>query len=292
MTIDGALRGGVQALRRVGTDWEAAWLETELLLAHVVQQERTWLVAHGGDSLSPSKERVFSRLIERRTRHEPVAYLLGKKDFCGLSFEVNRHVLIPRPETEKMVDLVREADGSTLVWDVGTGCGAIAVSVRRFLPHATIVASDVSRHALSVAEKNAERLLAKDQTVYFFQGSLLTRAIQYFIITHRPTRLIILANLPYLPLSDRQVLEKDVVDFEPSKALFTGEEGNALIIKLMKQLARFFVHDRIDMRMMFEFDPPQTGALRSVARNMFPDAKIEVHRDHCGRERFLLIDTT
>lgn len=291
MTVEEALKKGQESLKKPGIDLDGAWLEAELLLAHALKRERTWLIAHKEEPLLPSKERGFLRLVERREQHEPIAYLLGQKEFCGLSFEVNRHVLIPRPETEGMIELIAgNTDDRTTVWDVGTGSGAIVVSAKKALPHAKMIASDVSRRALSLAKENAVRLLGASHGIEFLQGSLLTRAIEQSIIDTNPAKLIILANLPYLPLSDIQTLEKDVVGFEPHQALFTEKDGNALIIKLLKQLARFLRQHPTSTRMVFEFDPPQAENLQALAKKVFPTAMIDVREDGCERERFLTID--
>lgn len=297
MTVAEALQKAQKSLKKPGIDLDAAWLEAELLLAFALKKDRTWLVAHKEELLSPSKERAFFRFVARREQHEPIAYILGTKEFCGLSFEVNRQVLIPRPETEGMVDLIGDRTHATrpydsdrtTVLDVGTGSGAIAVSVKKMLPLAHVIASDVSRRALSLARKNAARILGSNHGIDFLQGSLLTREIQARIISKQPKTLLILANLPYLPLSDIQMLEKDVVDFEPRQALFTEEGGNALILKLMKQLARFFAHHPINTQMIFEFDPPQAKALKILAEKIFPTSTVEVREDGCGRERFLVV---
>ncbi len=291
MTVAEALQTGQERLKKPGIDLDSAWLESELLLAHALKKERTWLIAHTDETLSPAKERAFLRFVARREIHEPMAYLLGRKEFCGMSFEVNRYVLVPRPETEGMLELIAKSDGDrTTVWDVGTGSGAIAVSVKKSLPRAKVIASDVSRRALLLAEKNAAQLLGASHGIMFCQGSLLTRAIEKHVIDTHPTKLIVLANLPYLPLSDVQVLEKDVVDFEPHQALFTEEDGNALIIKLLKQLKRFLDTHPVATQMIFELDPPQAKNLQAYAKKVFPTATIEVREDGCGRQRFLTVD--
>lgn len=304
MTIQEALRFGHEKLQSVLPYPEQAWKEAEILLAFVLQQERVWLVAHGEETLLKRQEKRFSSLIARRTQHEPLAYLIGSAEFCGHMFEVNKYVLIPRIETEDLVEKAASGLGSRLhgndkkkqslhaiVWDVGTGSGAIAVSVKHTFPTIHVIASDVSGRALAVAKKNAARLLSAEYQPIFIQGSLLTTSIKQAILTHGVKTLIVLANLPYLPHSDKDVLQKDVVAYEPSSALFADEEGNALILKLAKQLAKFIKEYSLSLTAYFEFDPPQADTLKEKVQTLFPKASVTIHQDACGRERFLEIRT-
>ncbi len=267
---------------------EQAWLEVELLLAYILEKDRAWLTAHDDEALSTLHEQRFFQLINRRSHLEPFAYLIGSKEFCGLPFLVNKHVLIPRPETEEILELIQPKETS-LVWDVGTGSGAIAVAVKHKFPHLHVIASDVSKRALQVAEKNAQRLLPLHAQLKFFQASLLTKEISTYIADKSPDNLIVLANLPYLPQTDKQSLTKDVVAYEPHLALFTEEDGNALIIKLLKQLKLFLQKQSIAYQLIFEFDPPQAATLLAIASSLFPLANTIIKKDACGRERFLEI---
>jgi len=284
MTVNEALQSGQNRL------------EAEILLAHTLGKNRPWLIAHKDDMLSMSKQRLFLQCIKRRTHHEPLAYLLGTQNFCGTSFIVNKHVLIPRPETEALVDFAVETytahlsdQSNIVVWDVGTGSGAIAVSVKHLLPHAIVIASDISKRALGVARRNAIRILDPNSHLHFFTGSLLSKNIQTFLIQERPDHLIVLANLPYLPLSDKTVLEKTVVDFEPHLALFTKKDGNALIITFLKQCARFLQTYSIQTMIYLECDAPQIYTLTKVAAHLFPHATVAMKKDCFGRERFIQI---
>lgn len=296
MTIKEALQTAHERLKTLSAPVDVSRSEAEILLAHTLKRERTWLIAHSEELLTPSKEKAFFAFIARRAQHEPIAHLTSVKEFHGLTFQVNKHVLIPRPETEEMIDLVQRStinnQPSTLIWDVGTGSGVIAVSVNHLFPNIPVIASDVSKRALSLAEKNANRILSPHHDIQFIQGSLLTNRIKHIIQEQRPKRLIVLANLPYLPLSDRSILQKDVIDFEPHGALFTDKDGNALILKLLEQLRRFLKAHPIPVHAFFEFDPPQATTLNHEAKQQFPKANIQIHEDTCGRKRFLEIDTT
>lgn len=293
MTIKEARKAAHERLAALHLPVDVSRSEAEILLAHTLKRDRTWLIAHPEEPLSPSKEKVFLTLVHRRRKHEPIAYLTGTKEFYGLTFHVNKHALIPRPETEEMIDLVQRLTTndlrSTLIWDVGTGSGAIAISIKHLFPNTTVIASDISKRALSLAQKNAENLLSTEHGIQFVQGSLLTKQIKKIIHQQPPTQLIILANLPYLPFSDRSILQKDVVNFEPHTALFTEKDGNALIIKLLNQLRTFAKKHSIPVHAFFEFDPPQAATLKQEAALLFSGADIQIHEDTCGRKRFLEI---
>jgi release factor glutamine methyltransferase len=293
MTIHEALRLGHTTLQSTLHYPEQAWKEAEILLAFVLNKERTWLVAHDEEKLSARQTKRFLSLIGRRAQHEPLAYLRGSVEFCGYPFEVNKHVLIPRIETEELVERASASihqKNDVVVWDVGTGSGAISISIKKRFPHIKVITSDVSGRALTVAKRNADRLLSAER-VTFLQGSLLSSTIKKELLSHEPKHLFVLANLPYLPHSDKEVLQKDVVAYEPASALFADEEGNALILKLAKQLAIFIKEHSLSLAAYFEFDPPQAKVLKDRIKKLFPKAMVTLHTDTCGRERFLQIDT-
>ena len=267
-------------------------LEAEILLAHVLKKDRTWLFAHPDFQLPTSSSTLFRTLISRRKKHEPIAYILGEKEFYGLPFKVNRSTLIPRPESELLVDLARKAlfpnpSLSDVVWDVGTGSGAIAIAVARHIGERRVFATDISTKALTVAKQNARRLKIKNVT--FLKADLLTPSLIRLFVRMRDKRLIIVANLPYLPTKDKKKLTPDVVKYEPSDALFTGKDGTELIEKFLRQLATFDVHFA---SAFLEYDPPQTKKLRALARSLFPHATVRIHKDLAKRDRVLEIKPT
>lgn len=292
MTVTQALQFGHTKLQPTISYPDQAWKETETLLAFVLDKERTWLVAHGEETLLKRQEKRFLSLIERRSQHEPIAYLIGSAEFCGQTFEVNKHVLIPRIETEELVERACTSihqKNEVVVWDVGTGSGAISISIKKRFPHIQVIASDVSGRALCVAKRNADKLLSAEGFT-FVRGSLLSSTVKKELLSHELKHLFVLANLPYLPHSDKEVLQKDVVAYEPASALFADEEGNALILKLAKQLAIFIKEYSLSLTAYFEFDPPQANVLKEKVQTLFPEATITIHPDMCGRERFLEIN--
>ena len=160
-TLREALRRGSQALAGAGS--EEAALEAEILLAHALGTDRTHLYQRLPDDLPPDAAAAFDAILRRRLAHEPVPYITGRKEFFGLEFEVTPAAIIPRPETETLVELVlafcasRRSGGPLRIADVGVGCGAIAVSLAASLPQAEIIAVDISAEALALARRNAER---------------------------------------------------------------------------------------------------------------------------------------
>lgn len=271
------------------SDQKLGWLEAEILMAHTLKKDRTWVVTHGTDELVPSLEKRFRALVERRMSHEPIAYIIGEKDFYGHPFIVNRTVLVPRPETELMIDALKERyqkNDAFTVWDTGTGSGAIAITVALEFPRAFVIASDICKRALKTATKNA-MIHGVTKRMAFVHGDLLSPEIARKIKSKHESPLIILANLPYLPESDRVKLAKDVTAFEPAKALYAGEDGLDLIRKLFTQIS-----DGLNVNpnlILAEFDPPQAKTILKLAKEIFPLAKVAIRKDLAGRERVVEI---
>jgi release factor glutamine methyltransferase len=193
-------------------------LEAQVLLAHVLDSDRAWLAAHATDPLRQADLDRFFALAKRRREGEPVAYLTGRREFFGLDLSVTPDVLIPRPETETVVEaaLARlPADSTLRVIDLGTGSGAIALALAHERPSAQIVATDVSVEALAVAGANASRLALRN--VRFVQSSW------YDAVPPGPYDAIV-SNPPYVALGDPHLAEGDL-RFEPASALTAGEDG-------------------------------------------------------------------
>ena len=246
----GALRHwGREELLRSGV--ASAQLDADLLLADALGCSREHLMAHGEDEVPPAHDASYQAAIQRRVAQEPVAYILGKKEFFGIEFKVSPAVLIPRPETELLVEealrifLTLSKDEELLLLDIGTGSGAILLSVMhaaeelrkrsgKTLPQMYAYGSDISESALEVARTNAEALRLSDK-VDFIQESLLNGFSQE--VLHRGTYAIIIANLPYI--SSNEALPKEVVDFEPASALFGGEGGAEIVLDCINQVNRF-----------------------------------------------------
>ncbi len=201
---------------------DAATRDAELLLLHTLQISRVTLVAHPNRELTASQRDAFENNISRRLHHEPIQYITGQQEFYGLTLGVTPAVLIPRPETEHLVEAVLRllpSNQPLRIVDVGTGSGAIAIALARHLPQATIIALDISIEALAVARANAhEHNVAS--CIQFLQSDLLSA-----LNSDAETFDAIVSNPPYIPESDRPALHPQVRDHEPATALFAGETG-------------------------------------------------------------------
>ena len=192
--------------------------DAELLSMRAVGRDRAWLLAHPDAELTPEQSALLDGWVARRARHEPVQYILGETEFYGLTFRVTPHVLIPRPETEHLVEAVLERvarDAAVRICDVGTGSGAIAVALADARPRAEITAVDLAPAALAVAQENAERHGIADR-VRFVESDLLSalRGEKFDVVVSNP---------PYV--RDDETLEAQVQEYEPHTALFAGPTG-------------------------------------------------------------------
>jgi release factor glutamine methyltransferase len=202
-----------------------ARLDAEVLLATSLGMSRIGLYTHYDQPLQKDELTGFKKLIQRRLHHEPVAYILGKREFWSLSFQVTRDVLIPRPETELLVEEAlklfgpsRPPNGPYRILEIGTGCGAVIVAIAHELPAAQLVATDVSEKALRVAIQNASENGVGDR-IQFLQGDLFTP------LRREPAFDLILTNPPYIPHDQVSGLPPEVRDFEPRIALDGGKDG-------------------------------------------------------------------
>jgi release factor glutamine methyltransferase len=217
----------ITALLRRASKLTGSRLEAELLLSEAIQQPRAWLYAHGDAAIEPEQEARFDSLLQRRTRGEPVAYLLGQREFYGRKFAVSPAVLIPRPETELVVELALQRlnnDAASLV-DVGTGSGCIALTLAAERPSWQVTAVDKSSEALGVCRTNAERLGL--QRVRLVNSDLLAD------VPDDPFDAIV-SNPPYVAENDPHLAQGDL-RFEPKVALSAGRDGLAIIRDLIRQ---------------------------------------------------------
>ena len=237
-----------------------------------------------GHTLSRTEEHLMAHALHKLRHGVPLAYVLGKKTFYQRSFLVGASVLIPREETEDLVSrALTEAPSSTYV-DIGTGSGAIAITLAKERPHAHVLASDISRKALTFAKKNAK---THGATIRWFQGSLLHTKLKVHI-EKQSSSILFVANLPYLPLRDKTSVHPTVAH-EPSRALYSGEDGLAHYRRLFAQLTRWKWAKTHSWTLLCEYDPPQTKTLLSLAKQSFPQAERSVFPDRFGRTRFLRV---
>lgn len=256
-------------------------LDARLLLEHVLQVEHSYLIAHGEDLLTPAQEQEYKALLARAAIKEPIPYLTGKSSFYGFDLQVNSSVLIPRPETEQLVDRALSWVGSRAglrIVDVGTGSGCIVTALSRYLSPSTLVATDISRSALSVARFNAEK--QAQQRIHFVQSDLLSSLAGPFDL--------ILANLPYVADDEWTIVDDGVKWYEPSVALFGGGDGLDLLRELLRQ-ATFKLCP--GGAIYLEIGWRQGSAIRKLAGDSFPLADIKIITDLAGQDRIVQILT-
>ena len=274
----GDARTAATARLRSAPDPHTAVLDADVLLAHVLGVGKERLYAHPERELSAAEDARFQELVERRSRGEPVAYLRGFKEFYGLRFRVDPRVLIPRPETEVLVDAARGriAGRPLLVVDVGTGSGAIAVAIAAHEHGVRVIATDSSRDALLVAEANALANGVADR-VEFRHGDLLAP------ITERVD--IVCANLPYLrdDTVTEWVGERSSLAFEPRQAVVAGADGLVVIRRCVAELSRVLAPHGAAL---FECDPPQVAAVTEMLGRA--GLRARTVRDLTGADRVLV----
>jgi release factor glutamine methyltransferase len=273
-TIGSALRWARNALAPSST----ASLDAALLLGHVVGRERSWVLAHDEQLLSADGESRFGELIAHRATGVPVAYLRGYCEWFGLKLHVTPEVLVPRPETEQLVEetirLARDHDAGCLV-DVGTGSGAIAVQLARSLPDTKIFGIDSSSCALEVARRNAATVGVSDR-IGWLEGNLLEP------LEAAPD--MIVANLPYLSDSSMTELDRDV-RHEPLSALYGGPDGLDLYRQLFQQRQLRGWSGPVVM----EIDPRQASNLTALVQETFSETHVRVLQDYAGRDRIVVV---
>jgi len=260
---------------------EDAYLEGEILLRHVLGIDRARLFSDLDGNLTPTQIESLEQVLACRLSGQPSAYIIGHREFHGLDFKVNRHVLIPRPESEllveKAISLCRSGAVSRIA-DIGTGCGAIAISLAINLPATTIYATDISSQALEVAGENCRRHGVMDRVV-LLQGDMLEPLPE-------PVGLII-ANLPYVRETDMPA--SGPLSFEPKLALSGGKDGLDRIKLLCRQAGEKL---RENGNMLMEIGQGQAGAVKSILHESFPSALVEIDRDLAGIERVVSLRLT
>jgi release factor glutamine methyltransferase len=209
--------------------------DAETLLLHLLKKDRAWLFTHADEPLPPDLQAALATLVSRRAAHEPLQYLTGVQEFYGLSLRVTPATLIPRPETEHLVEAVLDWAGKLApnqqaglkIVDVGTGTGAIAIALTANLPQASVAACDLSLAALAIAKENAASLGFGDR-ITFSRSDLLA-------VYGGDTFDAIVSNPPYIPVGDSPGMQPEVRDFEPHSALFAGDDGLEVYRRLIPQ---------------------------------------------------------
>jgi release factor glutamine methyltransferase len=260
-------------------------LDASVLLAHIINKPRIWVMAHPEVSLTPEQREQLDAALARLENGEPFPYILGHWEFFGLDFDITPDVLIPRPETELLVEKaiawLQESPVRRMVADVGTGSGAIAVSIAANVPDSQILATDISHAALEVARTNARKMNLADRIDF----------VQCDILPPHPDPLptdrhfdLICANLPYIPTGTLRGLP--IYGREPTLALDGGADGLDLFRRLMKIAPDWLAPNGL---ILLEIEATRGVHALSLAYDMFSQAEIHLHQDLTGRDRLLEI---
>jgi len=274
-----------QLTRRLQPHTETPGLDARVLLSHILGKPKTWLLAH--PEAQPTREQAIrlEAAVGRIENGEPLPYILGHWEFYGLDFYVSPDVLIPRPETELLIDLAQAATRAALepglrLIDIGTGSGIIPVTLATRLPNAEIHATDISPAALAIARANAEKHGVEGR-IKFYEADLFPNP-QLPITNYQ----LILSNPPYIPSGTLHKLP--IYGREPTLALDGGPDGLEVIRRLLRQSKR---HLAPGGTLLLETEYRQGTQVAALARENFPDAEIHIHKDLAGLDRVLTVVT-
>ncbi len=279
-----------------------------VLLAHATDKDKTFLLAHPEYTLDTETEMKAREYFTRRSKHEPVAYIVGNKEFYGRDFFVTPATLVPRPETELLVELIvkkalcntkrQSSNQVVFLADIGTGSGNIIVTLAKEIRNPTYEfhATDISREALAVAQENAKQHGVEN--IISFHGGNLLDPIREKLTT--ADEIVIAANLPYLSEEIWQSAEDDVKQFEPKTALVSTQQGLDHYFRLLdqaKSIPTDFLHNRVKSQtshkqpitLFLEISPEQTPLLKKILTGHFPKATIAIYPDLSGRDRVAVI---
>jgi release factor glutamine methyltransferase len=277
--IYSGLRQQLAALSQ-GSPPGSASLDAQVLLAHILQKPRAWVLAHPEAHLSVEQQQELRQAVERLTAGEPLPYILETQEFFGLVFKVSRATLIPRPETELLVEhalaWLKLNPGRCTAADVGTGSGCIAVCLAVHAPWVRVLAADISWEALRTARLNIHRHQVH-QKVQLIQADLLPASPQSIDL--------LCANLPYIPTAALRGLE--VYGREPALALDGGEDGLQVIRRLLARARQFLAPGGLAL---FEIEATQGDNALRLGSEIFPGAAIQIRQDLAGHDRLLVIE--
>ncbi len=262
-------------------------LDASVLLAHIVDKPRSWVMAHPELTITTDQQTQLDDSLARLENGEPFPYVLGTWEFFGLEFEITPDVLIPRPETELLVEKaivwLQQNPSNRNIADVGTGSGAIAVSLAVNIPDANILATDISPNALQVAKRNAEKFTATSR-IAFIECDLLPGQSS---IENRQSKIDLLcSNLPYIPTDTLRNLP--IYNREPTIALDGGSGGFTSIERLMQIAPAYLAPNAL---LLFEIEATLGNQAAELAKKYFPTARIKLHKDLAQRDRLLEVQT-
>jgi len=263
-----------------------ARLDAEVLLSHIIVKDRVWLITHRDDVLDEKLQRNFADMIQRRTRREPLQHIIGNQEFWGLVFKVSPDVLIPRPETEFIVEaalaIVQDRNTLVRIIDLCTGSGCIAVSLAKELTAARVIATDVSEKALAVARENTRRHGVSEH-IRFLLGDLFEPLEELDI---RGQMDIIVSNPPYVQAGVLSTLQPEVRDYEPEIALISGPEGTEMAKRIIQRAPEYL---KKNGALIMEMGLGQAKALTRMVEATGAYGYSELLKDLAGIERVLIV---
>jgi release factor glutamine methyltransferase len=270
-----------QAKARLAEASSSASLDAQLIAAEILDANRAHIIAHPERPLTDSEHAALEAWLARRATGEPMAYILGRRAWYDREMIVSPAVLIPRPETELLLEMALESPQAArpraIVADIGTGSGALAVTFAALTPHSNVHAVDISPEALEIARANAQ---AQQAFVTFHQGDLLAP-----LISHGLRLDILMANLPYI--ADGELPALEVTRHEPRLALGGGDDGLDLIRRLLRQAPDALASDAL---LLLEIGHDQGAAVILLVREAFPDSQVSLHQDLAGLDRIVRAD--
>lgn len=258
----------------------SARLDAQILLCHVLKVNKVYLIAHDDYELTEDEQTHYETLVARRKQGEPIAYIMGSKGFYDLEFIVTPDVLIPRPETEHLIEAALTwAKQQTVIIaaDIGTGSGAIAVTFAKHVPQAIVYAADISTKALGIAKKNAEK---NQVSVTFHEGYLAKPLVEEKIKVN-----LLMANLPYIRSAEMSIL--DVAKTEPQLALDGGDDGLDLVRELLQQVPEICLPNTL---ILLEIGTEQGQAVLDFANETLSPKNAIVLKDYAGHDRIVRIE--
>lgn len=250
-----------------------------IALEHVMGFSKIDLITKESEVINPLQEQQLIDIILRLQQNEPIQYIIGKAEFYGLSFNVNTSVLIPRPETEELVNLIIAKipkDKEVRILDIGTGSGCIAIALKKNVSNAIVHALDISKNALTTANENAR---LNNTSIYFLQANILQEDYKDL-----PSIDIIVSNPPYIPENEKRQMDKNVVDYEPHLALFTPIKSPLLFYEAIINIAKHRLSK--NGQLFFEVHEKYAQEVGNLLRS-YPFTEVIIHRDINGKDRMV-----
>lgn len=283
MNINQALNYYSKKLIEITKDYKIAYIETQILISHSLNLSLPKLISNALIELNENEINKIETLINRRLNFEPIAYITNKKEFYGIDFYVNNSVLIPRVETEEIIDLIKDYLNKKIdknkkfsVCDIGAGCGNIAITLKKLFENADITAIEISEKAMQVIKKNCENILQNKNSINIINADALS-------FTPKNKFDIIVSNPPYVALKDKDNLQRDL-NFEPENALYSGYDGMDFYRNFFYIIDRYLKYNGA---FFFEIGFNQGKELINICES-FNIKNVEIKKDLSGKDRFLI----